>query len=294
MARVDGSNLPTGTKPGSVANPKKDLRQQIEMMIPELQRAMPSIGITPERMARLALTALNSNTKLYDCDGTSFLAALVQSAQLGLEPNTPMGQAYLIPYGKQVQFQVGYLGILELAYRSGQYTTIYAKEVYANDTFEYEYGIDIKLKHIPAKVPDGEPIYYYAVYKLKNGGYGIEVMSKEQVTIHSQAFSQAVQKGWTSPWKTNFDAMAKKTVLKKLLKYAPKSVELAKATSFDETTGRFTEKMDDIIPEYTVNQVEEKLDKDTGEIIEIKNENITPVDNTDNTDKTAETLFGNK
>ena len=235
---------------GGAVAPQNTLRSQIEKMIPELHRAMPQIGITAERMARTALTALNANPKLYECDGKSFLASLVQSATLGLLPNTPLGHAYLIPYGKQVQFQVGYLGILELAYRTGEYLQIYAKEVYENDKFEFSFGLDPKLEHIPAREKKGEPIYYYAVYKLKSGGYSFEVMSKEDVIEHSKQYSQAVQKGYSSPWKTDFVAMAKKTVLKKLLKYAPKSTEIAKIVNLDETTNKLTENMSEVIPEY--------------------------------------------
>lgn len=230
--------------------PQNTLRSQIEKMIPELHRAMPSIGITAERMARTALTALNANPKLYECEGKSFLAALVQSATLGLLPNTPLQHAYLIPYGKQVQFQVGYMGILELAYRTGEYAQIYAKEVYENDKFEFSFGLEPKLEHIPAREKKGEPIYYYAVYKLKSGGYSFEVMSKEDIIAHSQKYSQAVQKGWTSPWKTDFIPMAKKTVLKQLLKYAPKSTEISKVVNLDETTSKFNENMSEVIPEY--------------------------------------------
>ncbi len=244
-------------------SPQQTLRDNINKMIPELKRAMPNIGITADRMARLALTALNTNPKLYDCEPNSFMAALVQTAQLGLEPNTPLGQAYLIPYGGKVQYQIGYLGIIELAYRSEKYSTIYAKEVYENDEFSFEYGLNSNLIHKPAKDSKGEPIYFYAIYKLKNGGYGFEVMSKEQIDMHAQKFSQAVQKGWTSPWKTNYIQMALKTVIKKLLKYAPKSTELAHVIQTDETVQTISEDMTTIITNY---------ETQTGEIIENKKE----------------------
>jgi recombination protein RecT len=167
----------------------------------------------------------------------SILAAVLISSQLGLEVNTPLGQAYIIPYGKQAQFQIGYKGLLDLAYRSGEYQVIYAMEVYENDEFDFAYGLDPYLKHKPAREPKGEPVYYYAVYKTKNGGSNFRVWSREKVDKHAHKYSQAVQKGWTSPWKTDFDAMAKKTVLKDLLKYAPLSIELAQQMSTDNTVG---------------------------------------------------------
>lgn len=201
-------------------------------MKPQIEKALPK-HISGERMARVALTAYNSNAKLKECEPMSILAAVLISSQLGLEINTPLGQAYLIPYGKQAQFQIGYKGLLDLAYRSGEYQVIYAMEVYENDEFDFEYGMDTFIKHKPARDPQGEPIYYYAVYKTKNGGSNFRVWSREKIQAHAKKYSQAVQKGWTSPWKTDFDAMAKKTVLKDLMKYAPMSIELAQQVSND-------------------------------------------------------------
>lgn len=205
----------------------------IKKMENEIKRALPK-QISAERFSRIAMTAVRNTPKLQACDPMSFIAALMQSAQLGLEPNTPLGQAYLIPYGREAQFQLGYQGMLTLAYRTGEYQSIYAHGVYENDTFEYEYGLNEKLTHIPATDPQGEPIFYYAVYKLQNGGHGFVVMSREQLEKHRDKYSQSARSKH-SPWITDFDSMAKKTVLKQLLKYAPKSVEFANQVSQDET-----------------------------------------------------------
>lgn len=226
------------TKANGVAQkqvtPEQTLNALLKRMGPEIQRALPK-HMDADRIARIALTAVRTTPKLLDCEQTSFLAAIMQSAQLGVEPNTGLGQAYLIPYGKNVQFQLGYKGLIDLAVRSGQYKAIYAHEVYANDEFEFQYGLNKDLIHKPASNPEGEPIGYYAVYHLKNGGFDFVFWTKERIDQHAQKFSQAVQKGWTSPWKTNFDAMAKKTVLKEVLKYAPKSIELQKTIEADST-----------------------------------------------------------
>jgi recombination protein RecT len=208
----------------------------LKRMQPQIEKALPK-HISPDRMARVALTAYNSNSKLKECNPMSVLAAVLISSQLGLEVNTPLGQAYIIPYGKQAQFQIGYKGLLDLAYRSGEYQVIYAMEVYENDEFDFAYGLDPYLTHKPAREPKGEPVYYYAVYKTKNGGSNFRVWSREKIDKHAKKYSQAVQKGWTSPWKTDFDAMAKKTVLKDLLKYAPLSIEMAQQISTDNTVG---------------------------------------------------------
>lgn len=228
MAQQQGGTVQKTVKP------EQTLNALLKRMGPEIQRALPK-HMDADRIARIALTAVRTTPKLLECDQTSFLAAIMQSAQLGVEPNTGLGQAYLIPYGKNVQFQLGYKGLIDLAVRSGQYKAIYAHEVYVNDEFEYQYGLTKDLIHKPASSPEGEAIGYYAVYHLQNGGYDFVYWTKERIDKHAQKFSQAVQKGWTSPWKTNYDAMAKKTVLKEVLKYAPKSIELQKVVEADET-----------------------------------------------------------
>lgn len=215
-------------------SPEQSLNALLKRMGPEIQRALPK-HLDADRIARIAMTAVRTTPKLLECDQMSFIAAIMQSAQLGVEPNTGLGQAYLIPYGKQVQFQLGYKGLIDLAVRSGQYKAIYAHEVYENDEFEFHYGLTKDLIHKPSSIPTGEPIGYYAVYHLQNGGYDFVYWTRERIDQHAQKFSQAVQKGWTSPWKTNYDAMAKKTVLKEVLKYAPKSIELHKSVEADST-----------------------------------------------------------
>ncbi|CAM5246888.1 Recombinase RecT OS=Lysinibacillus sphaericus OX=1421 GN=LS41612_10660 PE=4 SV=1 [Lysinibacillus sphaericus] len=227
-------------------------------MGPQIQRALPK-HMDADRIARIALTAVRATPKLLECDQMSFLAALMQSAQLGVEPNTGLGQAYLIPYGKQVQFQLGYKGLIDLAVRSGQYKAIYAHEVYKEDEFSFAYGLHKDLVHVPSTNPEGEPIGYYAVYHLKNGGYDFVYWTRERIDKHAQKFSQAVQKGSTSPWKTNYDAMAKKTVLKEVLKYSPKSIELQKVVEADETIkNEVSEDMSDVIDvtDYSIIEAE--------------------------------------
>lgn len=217
--------------------PKNDIKTLIKKMEPEIAKALPSV-ITPERFTRIALSALSTNPALADCTPKSFLAAMMTGAQLGMEVNTPLGQCYLIPYRNkgtlEVQFQLGYKGLIDLAYRSGEVVTIQAQTVYANDEFEYEYGLEPKLRHVPAKSDRGDPVYYYAVFRTKSGGYAFEVMSIDDVKAHRDLFSKAAKAGF-SPWSTNFDEMAKKTVLKKVLKYAPMRTDFAKAVSADET-----------------------------------------------------------
>ena len=193
------------------------IKDFIKIYEKEIARALPSV-MTPERFTRITMTAVAQTPKLQECEPTSFIGAMLTSAQLGLEPNTPLGQAYLIPYGNQCQFQIGYKGLIDLAHRSGEMQSIEAHVVYENDEFEYELGLEPKLKHKPAKSDRGEMIWVYAMYRLTNGGYAFEVMSKEDIEYHGRKYSKTFNKG---PWQTDFEEMAKKTVLKKVLKYAP-------------------------------------------------------------------------
>ncbi|MEA4865324.1 MAG: recombinase RecT [Sphaerochaeta sp.] len=224
----------------AVRKQPQTLKDFVIAMQDQIAKALPSV-ITAERFTRIALTALSSNPKLAECDRNSFLGGLMQAAQLGLEPNTPLGQAYLIPFKNnkkgitECQFQIGYKGLIDLCYRSGEMTSVYAHVVYEHDEFEYEYGLDQKLVHKPARTNRGNPVFYYAVWKLKNGGYGFSVWSVEDVEAHARKYSQAYKSQYDSPWKSEFDEMAKKTVLKATLKYAPiKTDFIIDATQKDE------------------------------------------------------------
>ena len=198
---------------------RKTLQSYIKSMEGEIAKALPSV-ITPERFTRMVLSAVSATPKLAECTPQSFLAAMMSAAQLGVEPNTPLGQAYLIPYGNKVQFQIGYKGLIDLAYRSGEIEVIQAHVVYENDEFEYEFGLDPKLRHVPATTDRGDAVCVYAMFKTKAGGFGFEVMSMEDCKKHAMKYSKAYNSP-DSPWKTAFNEMCKKTVLKSCLKYAP-------------------------------------------------------------------------
>ena len=245
------------------AGSQPTIKDYIKQMQGEIAKALPSV-MTPERFTRIALSAVSNTPKLAECTPQSFLSAMMNAAQLGLEPNTPLGQAYLIPFfnkGKlECSFQLGYRGILELAYRSGDIKTIQAHTVYENDLFEYELGLEPKLKHKPAKDNRGEPIYFYAMFKTVNGGEGFEVMSVEDVRRHAQKFSKSYGNG---PWQTNFEEMAKKTVIKKVLKYAPIKTDFVKAVVSDESV-----KYDIDEDMSTVPNAFYEFDEETGEVTE--------------------------
>lgn len=209
----------------------------IKAMESEIKRALPSV-ITPERFTRMALSALNTTPQLCECTQMSFLAALMNAAQLGLEPNTPLGQAYLIPYKNkgvlECQFQLGYRGMIDLAYRNGHMQSIEAHAVYENDVFSYELGLNPQLIHKPSLEERGELKAFYAIFRLDNGGFRFEVMGKSYIDWYAGRYSKAFTSDF-SPWKSNYEGMAKKTVIKQLLKYAPLKAEFQRALSTDET-----------------------------------------------------------
>ena len=267
QAAADNKAATTATKP-------KTIQQYVKSMEAEIAKALPSV-ITPERFSRIVLTALSSNPKLQECTPQSFLGAMMTAAQLGVEPNTALGQAYLIPFKNkgvmECQFQLGYKGLIDLAYRSGEVSNIQAQEVYENDVFEFEYGLEPKLRHVPAKKDRGDVICYYAIFKMKDGGYNFGVMSVDDARKHGQKYSKSYSFG---PWQNNFDEMAKKTVLKKVLKYAPLKSDFVRAVAQDETIKNDISDDMSFVPDETIIDAEvtevaegEIIDTETGELI---------------------------
>lgn len=238
----------------------------------EIAKALPSV-MTAERFSRMAMTAVTKTPKLAECTPASFIGALLTAAQLGLEPNTPLGQAYLIPYRNsrsqttECQFQIGYKGMIDLCNRSGEIKNIEAHIVYENDEFEFEYGLDSKLKHKPAMSDKGSPIWVYALYRLNNGGYGFEVMSVEECISHGKKYSKSFD---NSPWKAAPEEMMKKTVLKKVLKYAPVRSDFIKGMTADDTIQSFQMGEDGEINVIPIDYDEDvvTVDETTGEVVE--------------------------
>jgi recombination protein RecT len=234
----------TTEKPKTIASLLSDpaIKSQIALALPK--------HVTADRLARIALTEVRKVPKLAKCDQTSFLGAIMQCAALGLEPGGALGHCYLIPFENrrenrtEVQFIVGYRGMLDLARRSGQILSLEARAVYAKDHFEVELGLDSKIVHKPAwgEADRGKLTFVYAVAKLKDGGVQFEVMSAAEIeAIRDKSQGYVVAKKYAkegqlpnSPWATNFDEMAKKTVIRRLFKYLPVSIEIQRAVGMDE------------------------------------------------------------
>jgi len=197
-----------------------------------LIHALPQeIGV--DRFLRIARTAVKLNPYLMDCTSKSFVAALHKAAQLGLEPGGT-GQCYLTKYGRNVQLVLGYRGIITLARRSGDILSIEAREVHENDEFEYEYGLDAKLRHKPhIGGGRGEVICYYGLAKFTNGGWYFVVVDLDEIERHKQMSETGRQN--KGPWREHPVAMARKTVIRIMEPYLPLTIEAREAIVNDET-----------------------------------------------------------
>ena len=246
---------------------QKTIFDVIQAGAKQFATALPK-HINSERFVRIAITTIRQNPKLAQCNQESLLGALMVSAQLGLEPGT-LGQCYLIPYGRECQFQIGYKGMIELLRRSGQLKDIYAYSVYENDEFEMTYGLERNLKHKPNLQDRGNFIGCYCVAVLKDDARAFEYMTKEEIEVHGKKFSKTYGNG---PWKTDFEAMAHKTVVKKMLKWLPLSVEFLEMTNNDEKSFKLNESKENEYDDLVVVDDEMVVNEETGEGVEEKYE----------------------
>lgn len=180
------------------------------------------------------ISVANGNPQLRNAEPMSIIGAAMVAATMQLQVIPTLGQCYIIPYGKKAQFQVGYLGLLQLCQRSGQFKKILAAPVHegeyvSGDEFDEEYVFDKKQKK------SDKVIGYMAKFELLNGFTKVAYWDIDKVKAHATKFSQAFRAGFNSPWKSDFDAMAQKTVLKSILKFAPKSIEMQNAVTFDQS-----------------------------------------------------------
>jgi recombination protein RecT len=195
------------------------------------------------------MTALRSTPHLAECTPDTFMGCVLQTAQLGLEVNTPLGHAYLIPRRNnkrggiyECTLIIGYQGQIELAMRSGRIDQIFAHVVREGDDFDYELGLEPKLRHRPSEDPDREqrPITHaYAVARVKDASPTFRVLTAAQIQAR-MARSSAASSGRTSPWETDPEAMCCKSAVRALWPWLPKSPEMARAESVEVTqeTGR--------------------------------------------------------
>jgi len=212
----------------------------LEMRKGEIAKAAPRI-LDTKRLMRICLSSIQKNPLLLECTPASLVRCVMDAATFGLLPDGATNEAHLIPFysGKkkcyEAQFMPGYSGIIKLALQSGYINGVELHEVYANDEFDYEYGLDQKLKHRPTEGSTGDLRAVYCIVLLSTGHKTFEVMTKKKAEEHRDRFSKSKNKDGKvyGPWADHFVAMALKTVLKRGLKYTPKSSELAAALNLD-------------------------------------------------------------
>lgn len=236
-AKARATAVAATSKPGTMLDivRSKSFQAQMAMALPK--------NLTAERLTRIVMTEVRKTPALLNCNQESFFGAVLQCAQLGLEPGSALGHCYLLPFGNgkardgrpNCQLILGYRGMIDLARRSGQIQSINAYVVHEADDFEYELGLHPDIHHKPSPLADRGPVtYVYAVAVLKGGGVQFEVMSRAEL----EAIRKQSKAGNSGPWVTHWEEMARKSVVRKLFKYLPVSIEAVRAVEIDEKSDR--------------------------------------------------------
>jgi len=182
------------------------------------------------------LSAVATNKALQTCEPGTVLQAAAIAASLDLSVNSSLGECHIVPYNNQAQFQVGWRGLVQLALRTGQYEKMNSVEVYEGELVSYnraEGVIDLSGTKTSEVV-----VGYYAYFKLINGFKAMIYMSMAEMIAHGKKYSKSFGRD-NSPWKAEFHAMGRKTVIKKLLKdWGPKSIEMSHAIVKDQSVSR--------------------------------------------------------
>jgi recombination protein RecT len=202
---------------GTVKNLFEAARSKIEQVAPK--------HLSADRLMRVALMTISRTPKLAECTPHSLLNAFMTASQLGLEVGGVLGEAYLVPYGKEATFLVGYRGLINLARRSGQIISIEAQVVREGDLFDFEYGLELRFRHQPKAEVDAQITHAWALARFRDGGHQLDVMTIRDV----EAIRKRSRSATNGPWVTDFAEMAKKTVVRRLCKYLPLSPEVADA-----------------------------------------------------------------
>lgn len=266
---------------GAITQAKQEIQQHKQMggfegllkkSWPRISAVMPK-HMSSERMFQLAMSCYNQTPKLNQCSPQSVLSCLMKCSALGLEPSAVdgLGRAYILPFfnkntgSYEATFLIGYKGEIDLARRSGQIKDISARVVREGDEFEYEYGLTECLRHVPSTEPiEGRPVtHVYMVAHFKDGGHYMDVMSREEVE-EVRKRSKSPNNG---PWKSDWDAMARKTVIRRAFPYLPVSVEAESAVAQDDTTPiAYDDDGIQLFPDSV--EVPANVDPETGEISE--------------------------
>lgn len=236
QATVNGVDSPKPTT-------EQTFRAELKKMESEIIRALPK-HMSIDRFCRIVATEIRRNPKLLQVvqDAPITLwSAILLAAQLGLDLTPSLGQGYIIPYynGKtqktEAQFQVGYRGLVDLVRRSGEIESIMCEVVYENDSLDMKLGPDMVFEHKPYLDGEpGKPRLFYVIAKFRSGGFHLEWMTLSQI----EKIRARSKSGDSGPWKTDYEEMAKKTVIKRACKKLPLSTDIQRLVAQDEVVKR--------------------------------------------------------
>lgn len=267
----------------ATTNNAPTLRQQVQSMEHQFALAAPK-GVEASQLVRDVLTAISQTPKLAECDPRTVLGAAMTMAQLGLRVGV-LGHGWILPFWdsrdrvNKAQLVIGYQGLVELAHRSGRIQSISAREVREHDHFHIEYGVNENLVHRPASGDRGAIVGYYAVARYLPHGHSFYYMTRQEAEVYRDRYAMAKTKGGqvVGPWKTEFDAMAKKTCVRQLSKMMPKGTDLlASGLAADETV---RVDLDPALPPEAAGVHPERSDSpDTVHVGEVVTEPAQPAD----------------
>lgn len=228
-------------------NPQKNMKSLLERSWPRIAAVIGN-NLSPQRLYQMYVSTINREPQLANCGVESVLSCFMKCAALGLEPSNVdgLGRAYILPYGnknyrtgqKEATLIIGYKGMIDLARRSGQIRDISARAVHEGDEFAYSYGLNEDLRHVPCAKP-GKLTHVYMIANFKDGGHYFQVMNADEIEAaakRSPSYGKAV-----SPWKSDYEAMAKKTVIRRAFPYLPVSVEARDAAASDDQTPDYSD-----------------------------------------------------
>lgn len=228
-------------------NPQKNMKSLLERSWPRIAAVIGN-NLSPQRLYQMYVSTINREPQLANCGVESVLSCFMKCAALGLEPSNVdgLGRAYILPYGnknyrtgqKEATLIIGYKGMIDLARRSGQIRDISARAVHEGDEFTYSYGLNEDLRHVPCAKP-GKLTHVYMIANFKDGGHYFQVMNADEIEAaakRSPSYGKAV-----SPWKSDYEAMAKKTVIRRAFPYLPVSVEARDAAASDDQTPDYSD-----------------------------------------------------
>ena len=211
-------------------NAEASIKDLVRQNWSAVEGALPET-MDSKRFARLVFNAVRKTPKLADCSGISMIGSLLAASSIGVEVNTPLGEAYLIPYGSEATFIMGYQGYVRLFRQHPDADDVATGWIGSKDKIDYSYGRNKHLDHKPNMLDRGDCIGVWALYTLKSGAWDFVVLTMDQV--------KALRgKGEGGDVRDPEHWLARKTALRQVLKLAPKSTALAAAVAADEQSGR--------------------------------------------------------